>query len=184
MTESPSKINAPARACKATATVRAAGFAALSALMSMSAPPAAAADGCTVMLCLAAPNWRGIQECVPPVRQVMRDLSRGKPFPKCEMTGAGNSARHAWSAAPDFCPPQYTREFELEGSKGYSCDYAGAITVKIEGATFSRTWWNGSGDAVTQFSPAAKARLGTWDRRFDDDYAAWRAALPAPADPN
>ena len=37
------------------------------------------------------------------------------------------------------------------------------------------------GDTVTEFSPAAKAQLGTWDTKFDDDYAAWFAALPPPA---
>jgi hypothetical protein len=34
---------------------------------------------------------------------------------------------------------------------------------------------------VTEFTPAAKAQLGTWDTKFDDDYAAWFAALPPPA---
>jgi hypothetical protein len=36
------------------------------------------------------------------------------------------------------------------------------------------------GDTVTEFSPAAKAQLGHWDTRFDDEYIAWRAALPPP----
>jgi hypothetical protein len=40
-----------------------------------------------------------------------------------------------------------------------------------------------AGDTVTEFSPAAKAQLGTWDTRFEDDYAAWLAALPPPAPP-
>ncbi|MGE0099030.1 MAG: hypothetical protein AB7S86_11865 [Hydrogenophaga sp.] len=35
-----------------------------------------------------------------------------------------------------------------------------------------------SGDTVTDFSPAAKAQLGSWDTRFDDEHAAWKAALP------
>ncbi|UUX96624.1 hypothetical protein [Aquabacterium sp. J223] len=145
------------------------------------ARPAGAADGCLVLLCLAAPSWRAIPQCVPPVKQVLRDLARGKPFPACVMAGAGNSASHAWASAPASCPPQYTRVFEGEGGPIYTCDYTGAVSVTVNGTPFSRTWWTLSGETVTEFSPAAKAQLGTWDTRFDDDYAAWLAALPPPA---
>lgn len=143
--------------------------------------PAHAVDGCLVLLCFAAPSWRSIPQCVPPIRQVLRDLARGKPFPTCGMAGAGNSASHAWASAPGYCPPQYTRVFDGESGPIYSCDYSGAVSVSINGAPFARTWWNMGGDSVTEFSPAAKAQLGTWDTRFDDDYAAWFAALPPPA---
>jgi hypothetical protein len=142
--------------------------------------PARAVDGCLVLLCLAAPSWRAIPQCVPPVRQLFRDLARGKPFPTCAMSGAGNVARHRWSSAPAFCPPQYTRVFDGESAPIYQCDYSGAISVSINGAPFSRTWWSFGGDSVTEFSPAAKTQLGTWDTRFDDDYAKWLAALPPP----
>ena len=104
-------------------------------------PPARAVDGCLVLLCLAAPSWRSIPQCVPPVRQVFRDLARGKPFPSCAMAGAGNSARHGWAYAPGNCPPQYTRVFDGESAPIYSCDYAGAVSVTIDGALFARTWW-------------------------------------------
>jgi hypothetical protein len=36
------------------------------------------------------------------------------------------------------------------------------------------------GGTVTDFSPAAKARMGTWDTKFDDDYVAWSAAQVVP----
>ncbi|RZA15171.1 MAG: hypothetical protein EOP02_25220, partial [Proteobacteria bacterium] len=36
------------------------------------------ADGCVVLLCLAAPSWRAIPQCVPPIRQLFRDLARGR----------------------------------------------------------------------------------------------------------
>ena len=65
-----------------------------------------AVDGCLVLLCFAAPSWRSIPQCVPPIRQVLRDLARGKPFPTCGMAGAGNSASHAWASAGD---PGYQR---------------------------------------------------------------------------
>jgi hypothetical protein len=145
--------------------------------------PAHAVDGCLVLLCFAAPSWRSIPQCVPPIRQVLRDLARGKPFPTCGMAGAGNSASHAWASAPGYCPPQYTRVFDTESGPVHSCDYTGAVSVAINGAPFARTWWTMAGDSVTEFSPAAKAQLGTWDTRFDDDYAAWLAALPPPAAP-
>ena len=157
---------------------------ALVALLTLLAPsPAQALDGCKVLLCLAAPSWRSIPECVPTINQLHRDLARGKPFPVCSMAGAGNSANNAWASAPANCPPQYTRVFDGESGPIYSCDYAGAVTVNINGAPFTRTWWSLGGETVTEFTPAAKAQLGSWDTRFDDDYAAWFAALPPPAAP-
>lgn len=152
----------------------------LALVLALTALPARAVDGCLVLLCLAAPSWKSIPQCVPPVHQVFKDLGKGKPFPTCSMSGAGNSANHAWSSAPAFCPPQYTRTFEAESGPVYQCDYTGAISVSINGAPFSRTWWSFGGDSVTDFSPAAKIQLGTWDTRFDDDYAKWLAALPPP----
>jgi hypothetical protein len=146
-------------------------------------PPTHAVDGCQVLLCFAAPNWRSIPQCIPPIHAVLRDLARGRAFPTCGMGGAGNSASHEWSVPPAFCPPQYTRVIELESSARLECDYSGAVSVTINGSLFSRTWWNMGGDTVTDFSPTAKAQLGTWDVRFDDEYAAWLAALPPPAPP-
>lgn len=145
--------------------------------------PAHAVDGCLVLLCFAAPSWRSIPQCVPPIKQVLHDLARGKPFPTCGMAGTGNSASHDWASAPSYCPPQYTRVVDGESGPIYSCDYAGAVSVTVEGAPFARTWWTMAGDTVTEFSPAAKNQLGSWDTRFDDDYAAWLAALPPPAPP-
>jgi hypothetical protein len=141
-----------------------------------------AADGCLVLLCFAAPSWRAIPQCVPPIREVLRDLARGRPFPSCAMAGAGNTAHHAWAGAPGYCPPQYTRVYEGERGPLYACDFNGAVSVSINGTPFARTWWRMGGDTVTEFSPAAKAQLGAWDTRFDDDYALWLAAQ-APAAP-
>lgn len=139
-----------------------------------------AVDGCLVLLCLAASSWRSIPQCVPPVRQIFKDLAKGKPFPTCSMSGSGNSASHTWSSAPALCPPQYTRVIDGQSGPIYQCDYTGAISVSVNGAQFSRTWWNFGGDSVTEFSATAKDQLGSWDTRFDSDYANWLAALPAP----
>ena len=144
----------------------------------LASPPALAVDGCRLMLCLAAPAWRQIQECVPTVVQALRDLARGKAFPTCNMAGASNSAALTWASAPSNCPPQYTRSYDTENTTIYRCDYDGVISVSIDGALFSRTWWNMGGDSVTEFTPRAKAVLKTWDTRFDDDYAVWFSSQP------
>ncbi len=153
------------------------GFAALSSLIPATAQ---AADGCTVMLCLAAPNWRAVPQCVPPIRQLFHDLARGRSFPSCPMRGTGNSASNEWAQAPSLCPPQYTHLIDIERGPIYRCDYTGAVSVSINGAMFARTWWNTDGNAVTEFSPAAKTQLGTWNTQFDTDYAAWLAMQAAP----
>ena len=156
---------------------------ALAALLTGVAMPARAVDGCLVLLCLAAPSWRAIPQCVSPVRQLFRDLARGKAFPTCPMSGHGNTARHTWALAPTNCPPQYTRLIEGENQTTYTCDYSGAVSVTVNGAPFARTWWNLAGDAVTEFGPAAKAALGAWDTRFDDEHAAWLASTTAATPP-
>ena len=144
---------------------------------------ARAVDGCLVLLCLAAPSWSAIAQCVPPVTLVLRDLARGRPFPTCAMAGAGNSASLQWASAPGNCPPQYVSSVDLENGTSYSCAYSGAVTVNIDGAPWSRTWWNFGGQTVTEFSPDAKARMGSWNTQFDDDYAQWLAWLPPPQPP-
>lgn len=145
--------------------------------------PAAAVDGCKVLLCLAAPNWRAIPQCVPTINQLLHDLSRGRPFPTCSMSGAGNTAANQWASAPDNCPPQYTHVFDGPNGPIYSCNYTGAVAVNIDGSLWARTWWNMGGESVTEYTPAAKARLTTWDTRFEDDYAVWLAITPPPALP-
>jgi hypothetical protein len=142
--------------------------------------PALAVDGCLVVLCFAAPSWRAIPQCVPPIQQVLRDLARGRPFPTCASAGPANTASHQWTVAPLFCPPQYTRAVALESGVQYTCDFTGVISVKIEGSQWARTWWSMGGDTVTEYTPTAKSRLGTWDTRFDRDYASWLARLAAP----
>ncbi|XHS77089.1 hypothetical protein ACFJGW_15340 [Burkholderiaceae bacterium UC74_6] len=157
------------------------------ALLMLVSQAAHAVDGCRVLLCLAAPSWRAIPQCVPPITQLFRDLARGKAFPTCSMSGAGNSASHAWSAAPTYCPPQYTRRFDTDGGPTFTCDYLGAISITVDGALFSRNWWSSDGSTSTEFSPTAKSRFSAWDSRFDDDYAAWlssqlRTANSTPSD--
>lgn len=140
-------------------------------------PPASAVDGCLVLLCLAAPSWSAVPQCVAPVRQLFRDLARGRPFPTCGMSGPGNTAAHQWANPPTYCPPQYTRVSQGEMGPIYSCDYSGAVSVDVNGELWTRTWWT-TGGTVTEYSPAAKAQLGSWDTKFDDDYAIWLESQP------
>ncbi len=93
------------------------------------------------------------------------------------MAGRGNTAANQWSSAPAFCPPQYTTSY-VDSATVYVCAYAGAVEVNVDGALWSRVWWNPSGDSVTEFTPAARGRLGSWNTRFDDDYATWLALQP------
>jgi hypothetical protein len=157
-----------------SAAQRSTGFAALALLASLASAPARAADGCTILLCLAAPSWRAIAQCVPPIRQLLRDLARGRAFPTCGMGGSGNSSDHTWSHPPNHCPPQYVQvTYGPNGQPFLRCDYMGVVSVTVNGALFTRTWWNLAGDAVTEFSDTAKRQLGQYDTRFDDEYAAW-----------
>jgi hypothetical protein len=154
-----------------------------SCLLSMLAAPAHAIDGCKVMLCLAAPNWRDVPLCVPTINELMQHLAKGKPFPICTGAGPDNGADNEWAIAPGNCPVQYI--YEVDGPNGpkLHCKYNGAVVVKVGNAPWTRTWWTFAGESVTEFSAAAKAQLGSWDTLFDDDYASWLASLPPPAPP-
>jgi len=154
------------------------GFLALAMLLVHRA--AEAVDGCMVILCLAAPKWREVPMCVPVIHQLHRDLARGRPFPVCNTAGPNNWTENTWASAPGNCPEHYTRLVEGPNRPMPVCDYAGVVTVYVNGAPFTRTWWNADADSVTEFTPAAKAQLGTWDPKFDDDHALWLALQPPP----
>ncbi len=166
--------------------------------------PAAASEGCTVLLCLAG-NWRNISACVPPVRTALRDLALGRSFPFCALaspsfsidataqisnvsaddaqansqaapeTQRPQNATLRWTSA-DFCPAQYLSSYELESGTAYTCDFTGAIEVTIGGQLWNRTWWNMAGDSVTEWSAAARTGLpaSSIDDRFDRDFQAWQ----------
>jgi hypothetical protein len=179
--EANATLDKPRHAAKRGLLARCAALVLAFAALSGASTAARAVDGCLVLLCFAAPNWRSIAQCVPPIRQVLRDLARGRSFPTCDLAGSGNSASHAWAIAPSYCPPQYTRSYDDVDGRHYYCDYTGAVSVSVNGAPFARTWWTMSGDTATEFSPEAKTQLGTWDTRYDDDYAAWLATQSSSA---
>lgn len=52
---------------------------------------AQAADGCKFMLCMGAVNPMGIAECAPTVKEVVRDLAKGKSLPTCNLVSGADS---------------------------------------------------------------------------------------------
>lgn len=142
-------------------------------------PQAHALDGCLVLLCLAAPNWRAIPQCVPPIRQLLRDLAKGRGFPTCKMAGTGNSARNGNSQAPGNCPPQYTVTVQTDYGPQSSCSFSQVIDVTVNNQPFVRVWWEPSGQSVTEYLPPAKSQLGQWNTQFDQDFNAWQTTQQA-----
>lgn len=72
-------------------------------------PAAAFADdyGCKVLLCLADPRGPMTEaECRPPIRQLFRDLARGRGFPTCVMASGpgGRSYASQGYSYYDSCP--------------------------------------------------------------------------------
>lgn len=189
---------------RSRAPIRAALVGAMTSTLLLASPAAQASDGCTVLLCLAG-NWSDISECIAPVHRALRRLSLGLSLPHCEfgssplpaLPGSGSSDSEASSspatshansrwAIDDFCPPQYRVVLDEErGESQWQCRYTGAIEVVINGQLWNRTWWDLSGNTVTEWTPLARSvapQLAT-DDRFDREYAAWRSSRPLPADP-
>lgn len=50
-----------------------------------------AADGCKFLLCMGAVNPMGISECAGTVKEVLRDLAKGKSLPKCSLVNGSDS---------------------------------------------------------------------------------------------
>jgi hypothetical protein len=148
--------------------------------MSVAAAGAAqAADGCTVLLCLAGP-WREVSQCVPPVNETLRDLALGKPFPVCDMSGDGNSAGNVWTSQAT-CPDMYSLYNDVSGD-WFRCSYQGLISVTIDGQLWSEMFWDFGGSTSTRYTDYARAQLGAEniDPTYDNDLAAWEAAHQDP----
>lgn len=145
--------------------------------------PAHAIDGCKVLLCLAAPDWRQIAQCVPTIQELFRDLRRGRPFPHCAMAGASTGGELQPAYAPGGCPPQYTIEESTDREPVYHCRYTGVIRVRVNGEPWTNVWWNFDGDSVSEYLPPAKSQLGTWNTRFDAEFDAWLRSRPPESPP-
>jgi hypothetical protein len=151
---------------------------AAAAAMLATLSPAHAADGCTVLLCLAG-NWRAISQCVQPVHEALRDAARGRGWPICNMaTAAGGSSVSANNdmLSPASCPPQYLLPiYSDQRVVGWQCTVAGRVTTNVDGQWWTRTYWSMDGAAVTEYSAAARAALkGTVDETYEQGLASWR----------
>jgi hypothetical protein len=85
-------------------------LACLAMMASAIMPATAHADdyGCKVLLCLADPRGPMTEaECRPPIRQLFRDLAKGKPFPTCTLASGpgGRSYASQGYSYYDACPP-------------------------------------------------------------------------------
>ncbi|MBB5406439.1 hypothetical protein HDG34_000354 [Paraburkholderia sp. HC6.4b] len=142
---------------------------------SILAPGTAHADdwGCQVILCLSNPGGpEQYGECVPPIERLWTALRQGDPFPACDF-GAGGS--QGTSAVNIFAGTGYCREDLLYwgGPKQSEllCNARGAINVEIDGALYTRVWWDaggadrtitefyGAGSTAIPYEPTQSARL-------------------------
>lgn len=152
---------------------------ALAMLSMFSTTSAHAADGCKFLLCIAGP-WASISQCVPTVREVFRDLARGRPFPTCSMSGAGNSANNTWVDRA-ACPSMY-RQYDSESGSYVGCSYPGRISVYVNGGLWSQVFWNMGGDTSTVYSDTARTSLTQQpgslplDDLFLNDLNGWNSA--------
>lgn len=49
--------------------------------------------GCKALLCFA--GGKGVSECQPTIKKVIRDMAKGKGFPHCSLVGGGSSSSGA-----------------------------------------------------------------------------------------
>lgn len=54
--------------------------------------------GCQALLCFA--GGKNVSECQPTIKKVIRDMSKGKPFPHCQMVGSSSFGSSNDSNAP------------------------------------------------------------------------------------
>lgn len=69
-------------------------------IVTAAAVPVHASDyGCKVLLCLSNPasngGPKGVAECIPPINQLFRDLSKGRPFPSCDLADGNDGSNYA-----------------------------------------------------------------------------------------
>lgn len=82
-------------------------------ILPIASTSAQAADGCKFMLCMGAPNPMGVKECVSTIKDVLRDLRKGRAMPTCSLVdGTDSKASGSWidhkKANPTpMCPDGY-----------------------------------------------------------------------------
>ena len=78
-----------------------------------------AADGCKFLLCMGAPNPMGVSECVSTVKEVMRDLRKGRGLPTCKLSnGQDSKSGGTWVDYHRATPTPQCPEGYRQGSDG------------------------------------------------------------------
>lgn len=152
----------------------------LAGIISVIVPSTAyAADGCKFLLCIAGP-WRSIGECVSTVKEVLRDIAKGRGIPSCSMSGSGNTATNNWVYNEQSCPVMY----RMYGEYGYQgCQYPGQISIQVEGQPWSTVYWDMAGNTSTFWTDKARTAMNSTptptpiDLTYDNDYAAYQKAF-------
>lgn len=171
---------------------------ALVALLIACASAAHAVDGCKVLLCLAG-NWRQIGECRSDVLKVLRDMARGKAFPRCEFENASSVEGRVLTGTtehptmPDNCPPMFVEWswmwVSTESQTGYwvwDCGYRVEVNVWVDGAWWGALLADPHGNTVEEWSRVATQTLGikpaqeTLRKAYDAWIRAGRPTGPPP----
>ncbi|SAK83265.1 hypothetical protein AWB77_04263 [Caballeronia fortuita] len=107
----------------------------VSLVLGASVPAHASEYGCKVLLCLANPasngGPKGVGECVPPINQLYHDLSKGRPFPKCDQADGNDGSSYARQVNDPYdpCPapllPAQRGAYVVEGQKRSSGNKGG-----------------------------------------------------------
>lgn len=75
--------------------------------------------GCQALLCFA--GGKNVSECQPTVKKVIRDMSKGKPFPHCKMTGSSSFGSSNGSNTPKETKDMITVKHYTQRQKNRIC---------------------------------------------------------------
>ncbi|SAL75467.1 hypothetical protein AWB67_04766 [Caballeronia terrestris] len=105
--------------------------------------------GCKVLLCLANPGSnggaKGMAQCEQPIDQLYHDLSKGRPFPTCDMSDGNDGSSYARQVYDQYDPCPAPLQAVLRGS------YVTEGRPKTSGATVEG--WGGDGSYVLTGPP-------------------------------
>jgi hypothetical protein len=170
-------------------------------ILTASATPALAVDGCKVLLCFAG-NWRDISECRPEVEQALKDQARGKGWPTCSTTQSDGSVTTDNSIVPrtiygpscpywfrqwEFVPdPTYNSletgkalDGKIYGSWQMTCQTNEILAMTIGGQPWKASYVMADGSSIDRWLPAALAampEMAAATNTEDAVQAAWVAA--------
>ena len=75
--------------------------------------------GCQALLCFA--GGKNVSECQPTIKKVIRDMSKGKPFPHCQMVGSSSFGSSNGSNTPKETKDMITVKHYTQRQKNRIC---------------------------------------------------------------